>query len=79
MILVVLKTNTGRTQFTKEITDTPMSVIQEAGLDISDAQLNLDGTILTATDLNSSFEALGVVDGKKVNLNCVVKGDGGHK
>jgi len=78
MIKVTLKTNTGRPEFIKEITDTPMSVIREAGLDISDSQINLDGMILTATDLNSSFEALGVKDGTNININSVVKGDGGQ-
>ena len=77
MIRVQVKTNTARPVFTKEITDTPASVISEMGLDISGAQINLNGTILTATDLQSTFEALGVVDGTTVNLNSIVKGDGG--
>ena len=77
MIQIKIKTNTARTTYTKEITDTPSSLIQEAGLDIYGSQLNLNGTILTATDLNSPFESLGVQDGQSVNLNCVVKGDGG--
>jgi len=79
MIQVRVKTNTNRETYTKEITDTPSSVIQEAGLDISGAHLNIDGIILSATDLQSTFEQLGVEDGKTINLNSVVKGDGGRK
>jgi len=41
--------------------------------------INLDGTILSAVDINSSFEALGVQDGSSVNLNCIIKADGARK
>jgi len=78
MINVKVNTNTGRETYTKEITDTPASLIQEAEISIAGAQLNLDGVILYATDLQSTFEALGVKDGTTVNFNSVIKADGGE-
>ena len=77
MIQVNVRTNTVRKSVNKEISATPASVLDEMGLSASGAQINLGGTILSATDLNSTFEALGITDNTSVNLNSIVKADGG--
>ena len=63
MIQVNVRTNgTRRTVTVDPNVGTPKSVFAEIGVGTSNAQINLDGTILTATDLNSTFAALGVAD-----------------
>ncbi len=76
MIKVLVKTNTTRKEVTAEITSTPKAVFSEMGVSVSGAVVNLNGTILSATDLNSNFAALGVADGTTINLNSIVKADG---
>lgn len=76
MIKVYVKTNSIRKDVTTDVTATPASVFSDLGASTAGAAVNLNGTILTATDLNSSFEALGVADGSTVNLNSIVKADG---
>lgn len=76
MIKVLVKTNTTRQEVIAEVTETPAQVFEEANAGVSGAMVNLNGTVLTATDLNSTFEALGVADGATVNLNSIVKADG---
>lgn len=76
MIKVLVKTNTTRQEIITEATDTPAIVFEKANAGVSGAMVNLNGTVLTATDLNSTFEALGVADGATVNLNSIVKADG---
>lgn len=76
MIKVLVKTNTTRQEIITETTDTPAIVFEKANAGVSGAMVNLNGTVLTATDLNSTFEALGVADGATVNLNSIVKADG---
>ena len=57
MIQVNVRTNgTRRTVTVDPNVGTPKSVFAEIGVGTSNAQINLDGTILTATDLNSTFE-----------------------
>lgn len=76
MIKVLVKTNTTRQEVITEVTKTPAQVFEEANAGVSGAMVNLNGTVLTATDLNSTFEHLGVADGATVNLNSIVKADG---
>lgn len=76
MIKVLVKTNTTRKEVTAETTSTPKAVFNEMGVSVSGAVVNLNGTILSATDLNSTFAALGVTDGTTINLNSIVKADG---
>ena len=76
MIKVLVKTNTTRQEVIAEVTETPAQVFEEANAGVSGAMVNLNGTVLTATDLNSTFEALCVADGATVNLNSIVKADG---
>ena len=80
MIQVNVRTNgTRRTVTVDPNVGTPKSVFAEIGVGTSNAQINLDGTIMTATDLNSTFTALGVADDSSVALNSVVKADGANK
>lgn len=76
MIKVIVKTNTVRQDIIAEVTDTPVATFEKANAGVSGAMVNLNGFSLTATDLNSTFEALGVADGATVNLNAIVKADG---
>ena len=78
MIQVKIKTNTIRERVvTAEVSDKVISVFESQGIDISELTSNLNGMNLTATDLQSTFQALGVNDGDTVRLNSVIKGDGG--
>lgn len=79
MISVQVKTSTTRQVVSVDTTSTPRDVFNELQISPSGAMINLDGTILSATDLNSSFEQLGVADGQSCNLNCVVKADGANR
>ena len=80
MIKVVIKTNTIRgKEVTADVDSTPARVFGDLGVSVAGASVNLNGMILTATDLNSTFEALGVADGATVNLNSVIKAVGARK
>lgn len=79
MIRVIVKTNTTRREVTASVNNTPKSVFDDMGVSTAGAVANLNGTTLNATDLNSTFEALGVQDGSTVNLNSIVKADGANK
>lgn len=79
MIKVLVKTNTTRREVTADVTQTPGAVFNDMGVSVAGAVVNLNGTILTATDLNTPFETLGVQDGTSVNLNSIVKADGANK
>lgn len=79
MIKLYVKTNTARREVTADVTATPASVFNDMGVSTAGASINLNGTILSATDLNSSFSALGVADGATANLNSIVKADGAKK
>lgn len=76
MIKVLVKTNTVRREVVADVNSTPNAVFEEMGISVSGSTVNLNGTILTATDMNSSFTALGANDGTTVNLNSIVKADG---
>lgn len=75
MVKVLVKTNTMRQEIITEVTKTPAQVFEQADAGVAGAMVNLNGTILTATDLHSTFEALGVTDGATINLNSIVKAD----
>ena len=77
MIQVRVKTNTIKT-VNAEVTDTPKKIFDSMNLDISGKSINIDGNPLTTTELNSTFEELGVQDGSTARLNCVVKADGAN-
>ncbi len=76
MIKVLVKTNTLRREVVADVSSTPIEVLSNVGVGTSGSVVNLNGTILTVTDLNSAFSALGTADGATVNLNCIVKADG---
>lgn len=79
MIAVQVRTNTTRKTRNVDITSTPAQVFSDLEISPAGAMINLNGTILSATDLNSTFEALGVTDGTTCNLNSIVKMDGANK
>lgn len=76
MISVNVRTNTTKRTVNEDITATPRSVFTELGVDTSTSMVNLNGTILSGSDFDNSFEALGIADGTTANLNAIVKADG---
>lgn len=77
MIKVIVKTNTIRARdIVTEATNTPASVFDELGVGTAGSMVNLNGGMLTAADLHSTFADLGVEDGTTVNLNSITKADG---
>ncbi len=79
MIKVFVKTNTTRKEVLVDVSSSPASVFNDLGVSTASSAINLNGKILTGTELDSSFEALGVADGGSVNLNSIVKADGASK
>ena len=79
MIQVNVRTNSARKTVTTDVTNTPANIFAEAGLDVSNSKVNLSGLQLTVSDMNTSFERLGVKDGASVHLNAIVKADGANK
>ena len=76
MINVAVKTNTVRRTVSADITATPRSVFEDLGVDISTSMINLNGVMVDASNVNKSFEGLGVEDGTTAYLNAIVKADG---
>ena len=76
MIQITLRTNTIRKVVTAEVSDTPNTVFSNNNLSTTNSMVNLNGTILGAVDINSTFAELGVADGSTNNLNAIVKADG---
>lgn len=75
MIQIRVKANGATRIVNKEINATPAEVFSDLDLEISKAQITVNGTILTASQINSTFEALGVEDGSEVRIGSVVKTD----
>lgn len=59
-----------------EVTSTPREVFAEKGVAIDGTTINLSGTVLSASELDSSFEDLGIGDGDTISLNSIIKADG---
>lgn len=76
MISINVRTSTTRRTVTADITSTPKSVFSELGIDTTGTHTNLDGAILSAADMNQTFERLGIADGSAVSMNSIVKADG---
>ena len=76
MLSINVRTNTTRRTVSEDVTATPKQVFAELGVDTSTSMVNLNGTILSGTDFNKTFEELGVEDGTTANLNAIVKADG---
>lgn len=75
MIQIRVKANGATRIVNKEINATPAEVFSDLDLEISKAQITVNGTILTASQINSTFETLGVEDGSEVRIGSVVKTD----
>ena len=75
MIQIRVKANGATRIVNKEINATTAEVFSDLDLEISKAQITVNGTILTASQINSTFEALGVEDGSEVRIGSVVKTD----
>ena len=79
MISVQVKTNTTRKTRNVDVNSTPASVFADLEINPAGAMVNLNGSILSTTEMQTSFADLGVEDGSIVNLNSIIKADGANK
>lgn len=77
MIQVTIKTNTTRDICNTDVNSTPASLFEAKEIAPSGV-INLNGIILSATDLQATFSALGIADGAKCTLSSIVKLDGAN-
>lgn len=78
MIQVTIKTNTTRKVCNVDASSTPASVFEANQITPQGAMINLNGIILSATDLQATFSALGIADGATCTLSSIVKLDGAN-
>ena len=76
MFTLRLKVNGFTQTMSAELDTTPAAVFAEYGIETAGLMPNLSGLQLSAADLNTTFEALGVKAGDEKNLNAVTKADG---
>lgn len=77
MIQINLRTNSVRKTVTAEVTTTPKAIFENEGLSVANAMVNLDGQILSASDLNAPISTLGIADGSgNHHLSAIIKADG---
>lgn len=78
--MIIIKVSDSSTRYPEqtvnENTSTPRSLFDALGVNYSRGITSLNGTILTADKLDSTFAELGINGGRAI-LNSVVKGDGG--
>ena len=74
MINLTVKTSDISRTVNAAITETPADVFSRLGVDPSRAQVTINGQLIAR--LGSSFDELGVVDGKAYTLRATVKSDG---
>jgi sulfur carrier protein ThiS len=79
MISVQIKTNTTRKTRNVDVNSTPASVFEDLEINPAGAMVNLNGSILSTTEMKTSFANLGVEDGSIVNLNSIIKADGASR
>ena len=78
MIQLKVKTNTASNTKNVDINSTPAEVINELGLSTAGCQININGTLLSAVDLQASFADLGIADNTTASMNMIVKADGAN-
>lgn len=71
MIEIKIGTNMERKTILAEETKTIKAVLEENEVDYASTQIHLDGVPLTATELNSTFEKVGITE--KCYLLAVTK------
>ena len=79
MISVNVRTNSTRRTVNVDVTSTPNAVFAELGENTSTSMINLNGEIINKSQLDKTFEELGVADGSTANLNAIVKADGANE
>lgn len=75
MIKVSVKSTSSSFQSITEITNTPANVMDELGI-LAVGLVNFNGEMLSANQLNNTFESLGIVDGDEVTIWNIKKSDG---
>ncbi len=76
MIQVTLGTNTDRTKILVDPSATPREILEEHDIDYAAGNVRLDSAPIGGSELDKSFEALGVDE--KCYLIVVVKANGGY-
>lgn len=79
MIKVIVKSNFVRKEVTAELTQTPQEIFSNLGIDPAGASQTLNGSFLSAVQLNTPFESLDIQDGSVAYLSSIVKADGANK
>lgn len=74
MIQIKIRTNTAKEIVNAEITASPNAIFGDLSIDPSQSRVTLNGDVIT--NLNKTFEELGVTDGTSNTLNAIVKADG---
>lgn len=75
MIQLKIRTTTNSSQVITEVNSTPMKVFSENSIPVDGKSVQLNGMTLSVTDMNSTFEQLGVADNSTAILGCVQKAD----
>lgn len=75
MVQLKIRTTTTSSQVITEVGNTPMNVFKENNIPVDGKSVQLNGMTLSVTDMNSTFEALGVADNSTAILGCVQKAD----
>lgn len=75
MIQLKIRTTTNSSQVITELNSTPMKVFSENNIPVDGKSVQLNGMTLSVTDMNSTFEQLGVADNSTAILGCVQKAD----
>lgn len=78
MIQVIVRTNTTKKTVTVEANTTPSTIFSDLKINPADAVINLNGTRLSAVDLQATMTDLGIKDGDTCSLNSIVKLDGAN-
>lgn len=71
MLQIKVGTNTSRQTLIVPESDTPKDVLEKADVDYSIATIHLDGSVLSASEMNTSLSDLGITE--SAQLIAVVK------
>lgn len=74
--MIQVQITSGMTRETKAVnekTTTPKDLLIKAGVKLDGTTINLDGTVLDRTALDSTFEKLGVTPDNTYFLSAVIK------
>lgn len=79
MIKVIVRANGAPKEIVAKLSDTPLTVFNELGMDTAGSVVSLNGRFLSSAEKSMSFETLEVSEGRTINLSSIVKADGANK